>query len=457
VAVPIYFTGVTWWAFAMGPLSMLGFAFTYMVVALFFGLLGWSLSGKMQIPLMQHPGCPLSMMVLPWLSFAQGLQLCDNAFVHTLRQSLGNNYVFASMVSLGEYEMVEATLKGRQERTKNLGAQPLTNLPKVDREIFFLQLANIAEDNNHDKFVSCFKHYMFSQGFLERKKSDKAAKFWKQLAEDYKTMGNGPGEHFHKSDDRGLRGFFIRYFFYVMLGLDTEDTEVFNTLLVLMKGDAPIAKAYLWPFALAGAANGAIRDIDVMIEKKAAALQNYVEGEERFGKLSKVELSRLCTCIFRLAAITGTLQLAQTVTGGKTLPPFKGMEKIDLVEYWDKMDLRDVNALEKFCYEAGRIYPPVSSVHHVATEPFSAKLQGSTVNFPAGTKVLVPTNIAMTDEEVWGPDAFTFNPNRPRLMERNMVFANVGPGGTRVCPGANIAIDTCVEILQVLGEVRRSG
>ncbi|CAE7199832.1 kanC [Symbiodinium sp. CCMP2592] len=81
---------------------------------------------------------------------------------------------------------------------------------------------------------------------------------------------------------------------------------------------------------------------------------------------------------------------------------------------------------------------------------------GTAVDFPAGTRILVPMNIAMTDKEVWGVDAFEFNPSRPGLQERNMVFANVGAAGSRVCPGAGIAIDTCVKILQVLGEVRRS-
>ncbi|CAE7350164.1 CYCL [Symbiodinium natans] len=270
------------------------------------------------------------------------------------------------MVSISDYEVVEATLLSGQRRTQLLGAQPLTNLPYVDREIFHLELSNLEVNSLHEKVAACFKHYMFCEGFSERMKSEKAARLWTQLAEDYKTMPHGPGDHFFKVNDSGLHGFFIRYFFYVMVGLDPEDPEVMKTLLPVMKGDVPIAFEYLVPFANLGILNGAIKQIDDRIYS-SPALSDFTEGEERYGKMSKLELARLTTCIFRMAAITGTFQLAKSITGGLKLPPYKDMDKIDIPALWDKLDLKDDVALRNFCYEAARLHPPVSSVHHVAT------------------------------------------------------------------------------------------
>lgn len=458
VAILVYIleVGLTWRALAMGVAAMSIFVALFVIVILLAPQLGcYALSSSLQVSLLQHPGCPLSQMVLPAIGSAQGMELCNNAYCHRLRDALGNNYCYAGMVSIGDYQVVEATLTSGQSRTALLGAQALTNLPKVDRDIFFLQMPNLDVNSLHERFVACFKHYMFSEGFAERMKSEKAARLWAQLAEDYRRMPHGPGEEFHKASDKGLRGFFIRYFFYVMIGLDPEDPEVMRALVPLMQGDTPIGFAYLWPMARLGILNGYINEIDSRIYN-SPALSDFIEGEERYGKMSKLELARLTTCIFRLAAITGTLQLAKSITGGLKLPDYKDMDKIDIPSQWDKLDLKDDIALQNFCYEVARLYPPVSSVHHVATEPFSITLQGTAVDFPAGTRILVPMNIAMTDKEVWGVDAFEFNPSRPGLQERNMVFANVGAAGSRVCPGAGIAIDTCVKILQVLGEVRRS-
>lgn len=447
----------TWWIIPVALLAPLLFVFSFTLVICVAPMCGcFAMSSRLQTSLVQHPKHLLSRLTLPWITVIQGLHMCDNAYCQRIRASMGKNYVLAGMVGVSDYETVAFTLKSAQHRTDYLGAQPLTNLPKVDREIFLLSMANTAKELNHDKFVACFYHYMFREGFEERLKSEKAKKCWAQLAEDYKTMPHGEGEQFYTEDATGLRGFFIRYFFYVMLGTDTEDPEIMKDLVAMMRGDTPIAMCYLWPFAAPNLMGSTIKKVDDRIFN-SSSLAKFVEGEEKFANMTKLELTRLTTCIMRLAAITGTLQLAKSVTGGLTMPPFEDMDKTNVAAEWDKLDLADEQALQNFCLEVARLHPPVSSVHHIATEAFSATIQGRVVDFPAGTKILVPTNLAMTDVDTWGVDAFKFNPSRPALQEKNMVFANVGKQGTRVCPGQYLAMDTCVEILRVLGKVRREG
>mmetsp|Transcript_103282 Transcript_103282/g.246000 ORF Transcript_103282/g.246000 Transcript_103282/m.246000 type:complete len:501 (+) Transcript_103282:75-1577(+) len=414
------------------------------------GCIGFS--GSLQISLIQHPDYVFTRLTMPIFNFMQGMELCDNAFCQRARASVGKNYVYAGMVSISEWQIVKKTLTSGQARTTYLGAQPLANTPKVDRSVFLLELQNLDKDDNHDGFRDCFYHYMFREGFQERVDSANSKKLWEQLAEDYKTMPHGVGDLFFTENDKGLRGFLIKYFFYVMLDIDANDPEVMKTLVKLMGGDTAIALAYLWPFA--GHNQSAIKAVDDLIFG-SSVMGKFKEGEEKFKKMTKLELTRLSTCIFRLAAVTGTLQLAKTITGGLSMPPFEDMDKIDVAAEWDKLDLGDDSALENFILEVGRLFPPVSSVHHIATEPFSVTIQGKTVDFPTGTKILVPTNLAMTDKEVWGVDAFKFNPNRPGLQENSMVFANVGPLGSRVCPGMRIAMDTCMGVLSVLGKIRR--
>eukprot|EP00913_Durusdinium_trenchii_P025027 g23492.t1 len=449
----------TWWIIPVALLAPLLFVFSFTLVICVAPMCGcFAMSSRLQTSLVQHPeprhaekrpespGRPdsspvrrrtekhlLSRLTLPWITVIQGLHMCDNAYCQRIRASMGKNYVLAGMVGVSDYETVAFTLKSAQHRTDYLGAQPLTNLPK-------------AKELNHDKFVACFYHYMFREGFEERLKSEKAKKCWAQLAEER----TGRGEQFYTEDATGLRGFFIRYFFYVMLGTDTEDPEIMKDLVAMMRGDTPIAMCYLWPFAVPNLMGSTIKKVDDRIFN-SSSLAKFVEGEEKFANMTKLELTRLTTCIMRLAAITGTLQLAKSVTGGLTMPPFEDMDKTNVAAEWDKLDLADEQALQNFCLEVARLHPPVSS------EAFSATIQGRVVDFPAGTKILVPTNLAMTDVDTWGVDAFKFNPSRPALQEKNMVFANVGKQGTRVCPGQYLAMDTCVEILRVLGKVRREG
>jgi len=452
----------TWWVLPLAILVPFFFVLIYLTLILATPQFGkWHISSTLQIPLMQHPESLLSRFVMGWVNFGQGLNMCSNAWCQHLREALGKTYVMAGMVGIADYEAVAKVLKSGQFRTDYLGAQPLTNLPKVDRKIFLLGLANTVQGSDHSKFLACFSHYMFREGATERMADEKSKRFWAMLVEDYKTMPHAEGELFYSSDDKGLRGFFIRYFFYVMLGTNTEDEAIMKDLVAMMKGDSQIGYAYLWPMAIFNLIGSTIKAVDKRIFE-SPVMAKFVEGEAQYGNMTRLELTRLTTCIMRLAAITGTMQLAKTITGGLTMPSFADMEKINVAAEWDKLDLNDTVMLENFCLEVARLFPPVSSVHHVATEPFSVVLggsmQGRTVDFPAGTKLLVPTNLAMTEKETWGVDAFKFNPSRPMLREKHMVFAAVGmTDGTRICPGMTLALDTCVEILRVSGKARREG
>jgi cytochrome P450 len=111
----------------------------------------------------------------------------------------------------------------------------------------------------------------------------------------------------------------------------------------------------------------------------------------------------------------------------------------------------------------------VSATHRVATEAFTVPMLPSikdeassspslhSKTFPAGTVILIPMSLAMLDESFWGPTAYDYDASRPNLCPFSMIFNSVGDRSNgRICPGKDLAMNLVVDLLRVLGEVRRS-
>ncbi|KAG5339902.1 hypothetical protein C0989_003049 [Termitomyces sp. Mn162] len=75
--------------------------------------------------------------------------------------------------------------------------------------------------------------------------------------------------------------------------------------------------------------------------------------------------------------------------------------------------------LDAVLKETLRLHPPILENHHEASEtiivPLSDPLPGTTemhLVIPKGTTIVIPLNVIQTDEDVWGPDAELFLPQR---------------------------------------------
>ena len=93
---------------------------------------------------------------------------------------------------------------------------------------------------------------------------------------------------------------------------------------------------------------------------------------------------------------------------------------------------------------------------HVATEDFTAKILGKDRTFPAGTVILIPFALAMTDKNIWGENAHDFDHNRPNLIENSMIFNSVGnKTNNRICPGKSLTMNMAIEMIIECGKVRK--
>ena len=163
--------------------------------------------------------------------------------------------------------------------------------------------------------------------------------------------------------------------------------------------------------------------------------------------------------------------MANAALGAAKLPAYYGRQTdtINQVAYWDDIkDLTDRVALEKHIYECGRLWTPVSAVHQVATADFVAdtslkKSSGEnsnsdsrSVTFPKGTIIQISIILGMLSEEFWGPTTYEYDSDRKNLCPYSMIFNSVGDRSNgRICPGKDLATNLVVDLLQVLGSVRR--
>ena len=180
--------------------------------------------------------------------------------------------------------------------------------------------------------------------------------------------------------------------------------------------------------------------------------------------MTKHEFSMLVTSIVGIAALLGPYHLAKTAMGngngdGGFLPAYEDHEthRIDVRKTWGELDLKDRSEIENYLLECGRLWMPISTSHHVATEPFTTNIRGKEYTFPAGTLMLIPMIMGMLSEKFWGADTYEFNHKREKLCPYSMVFHSVGDRSHgRICPGKSLALTMLTDALIVCGKVRRS-
>lgn len=194
------------------------------------------------------------------------------------------------------------------------------------------------------------------------------------------------------------------------------------------------------------------------IYEKSPVLKAFEEGCPAHANMTKKELVRLMVSVLRIAAKTGTYQLARTILGDLQMPKYKDEStgSIDVAKHWDELPLESREECRRFILEAARLLPPVAMVHRVATEPFTCDFSGTPTSFPAGTLVIVPLSLGNLDRGFWGPTAYEFDHHRENLEEHFLGFNSVGArGGRRVCPGRELALDVLCDILAYVGRARR--
>lgn len=431
------------------------------------------LLNNFQIWALQNPNNLLSKIFLPLISFIEGFLANNATYLDSKRLVFGSNFCCGGQVVMGEFTTLETALTSPQARTWQLGTTVLDanhgpNLDVGGRNVFLLSLSDHEANGitDHQAFRSCMQNYLMNDAALARQKDAIAQKLLNQLAEDYQNMPHGRGGSFFTDNHRGLRAFMVSYLHYVLFGINPEDKEAIALLTELHY----TRRGTLHYFKVIGSILQTInllkhRDLPNLIEQAATiyenspALANFEENKPEYNSMTRRELAKLMTAIMSIAALQGPLHLAHTAMGFRPLPSYKGQKtsEIDVTQDWDKLNLDDRDSILNYLLECARIWMPVSATHRVATEPFTVRIADQEHTFSAGTKILIPMILGMLDKSFWGETTYDFNPQRENLCPYHMGFHSVGDRNAgRICPGRDIALNMLIDVISIVGKVRRS-
>lgn len=419
---------------------------------------------------LQNPEKIFSKILLPLISFVEGLIGNNPVYLDGKRQALGLTFCCAGEVVLGDFQTLETVLTSPQARTWRLGTTMLSqdHAAGVDdggRNVFLISLSDqAAGGNNHQAFRECMNDYLINEQAIERQQDPIAQKLLEDLATDYLNLPHAVGEAFFTDDQRGWMGFIVRYLHYVLFGIDPncEEIAILTHLHYTKKGTLHYfaGSSILEKLNIAGF--GKIPELVeqvATIYENSPALNNFTENNPKYHNMTRRELAKLMVSVMSIAGLQGPLHLGRTAMGFHALPAYKGREtsKVDIVAYWDTLDLDNPEAIKLFLLECGRLFMPVSASHRVATEPFTVNIAGQERTFPTGTKILIPMLLGMLSEDFWGSTAYSFNPERSNLCPFHMGFNSVGDRHAgRICPGKGVALKMLIDVISTVGKARRT-
>ena len=423
-----------------------------------------------QVWALQNPEKWLSKMLLPLISFIEGIIGNKPVYLDAKRQNLGWNFCCAGQVVLGDFPTLETTLTSPQARTWRLGTTILSKdhaagVDEGGRNVFLISLSDeAAGGEDHDAFRKCMNDYLINDAAIARQQDAVAQKLLENLAADYLDLAYEATEVFFTDDQRGWMGFMVRYLHYVLFGIDPDSAEIAvltnlhytgKGTLHYFAGSSILERLNLVGF---GKIPELIEQVATIYEN-SPALANFQENSPEYNNMTRRELAKLMVSVMSIAGLQGPLHLGRTAMGFQSLPDYKDHEtgKIDVLAYWDTLDLDNPEAVKLFILECGRLFMPVSASHRVATEPFTVNMTGKDRTFPAGTKILIPMLLGMLSEDFWGSTAYDFNPQRENLCPFHMGFHSVGDRHAgRICPGKGIALKMLVDVISIVGKARRT-
>jgi cytochrome P450 len=420
----------------------------------------------------ENPQNLVSRSFLPIISFVEGTIANDPPYLDRKRQVLGDAFCCAGEVVLGDFKTLETALTSPQARDWRLGTSMLSSShsPGVDqggRNVLLITLSDpAAGGENHDAFRKCVDNYFFNEGMVMRQNDQVAQRLLNQLAADYvDRITNNNLEEFFNNDQRDWMGFLVRYLHYVVFGINPDDQATIRIITTLhytkrgtlyyFAGSSSLEKLNIWGF----------RQVPELVEQVATiyenspALANFQENDPKYHKMTRRELAKLMVSLMSIAGLQGPLHLGKTAMGYQSLPNYQGRQtdKIDIKNYWDRLDLNDRPSIQLFLLECARLFMPVSASHRVATEPFTVTLAGKERTFPKGTKILIPMLLGMLSEDIWGKTAYEFNADRENLCPFHMGFNSVGSRHAgRICPGKDLALEMLTNVIITVGKARRS-
>jgi hypothetical protein len=406
------------------------------------------------------------------LTLYQSIGANQGAYLYRKRLIHGSNFACAGGVWLSDFSSVKKNLLEPQARTYKVASSQLrvSALPASNfghRSNFLLSLSQKGAGGNGDweAYRKCVEDTLFTEETSLRMKDETSKALIQKLAEGYKESGLGKNRAFFSKEDHtgDLHGFLVRYLHYVIFGLDPFDEAIMKEIKIFHYDMCSAA----YHFAILGPLLQLLKfgrkwpdqfQVVAKIYENSPAISLLKEGQDKYNKMSKVELALLMTSIMSLAGMIGPLTLCNIVLGNRKLCPFEGHEtnEILVTDIWDTLNLDDRDEVKRYIYECGRLRNPVSNTHKVAQEDFVAKIGRRDVSFPKGTIIFIPLQLASLDTTVHRKNTFGFDHNREKLCPLSTIFHSVGDKTNgRICPGKGVAEEMIIDVLIALGKLRK--
>lgn len=399
------------------------------------------LSNWAQLKCLRHP-CALSNLVLSlFYSVEVSLYTLNGAksFLTRRNELFGPNYAALGKLIVGEHAATAGLIEMPQQRGDFLGRARLVGdrLPHG----FLLSLSD--EEAGGDGLHRLLRSYLWTS--LIEPAQARAAEdpvlevIVREIGEELRALGPTPTKEQVRSP---LERFVIRYMFRLLYVIDVDDQQL-DTLQVLFytggltsNYTAALIKPFALPSLFLGGLNTTMAEVVGWI-RDSEALGNYTPSEDN-ANLTKEQWAELLTSVIGIAALGGAGNLAIRMVS--EYPP----------EH--EVDLEDDMAVMRVVLESARRHAPVNNINVVLPGPRTFRIQGESVELPAGTVVAASIGLASLDEHEF-PDPEAFQPDRDNLLSSMVNFNTIGfhPStntGRRTCPGRNLAVGMGVALFR---------
>lgn len=349
----------------------------------------------------------------------------------------GRNFASLGRLVVGEYDVVAEIIDNPQRRGSFIGRGRMVSKRLPKSFLLFLSDEGAGGDGEHRVLHDYIWSTLIAKA-QERVSEPDLADYIDDLVQAVKAQGGSPTA---KAITPDVQRMVIRYMMRVLFDFRATEAQV-KTIASLFYTGGPRSSfilSALKPLAPPGFLLGGLHrdtaEFRQLIED-SPALQDYVPSADS-GNLSKEQYCLLLMSMVGIAALGGGGNLAIYIF--TELPP----------DY--PIDLDDHEAVERAVLETARRHPPVNNVNVILDKDKSFEVGGRSYTFPAGTVVAGSIGLASLDPAQF-PDPTAFKPDRENLASAMLSFNSVGyyphgNHGLRTCPGRNVAIKMCGDLL----------
>lgn len=350
---------------------------------------------------------------------------------------LGPNFAALGRLIVGEYNLTAELVKNPQRLGNFLGPARLLKKRLPPDFLLFLSDQEAGGTDRHKLLHEFIWNSLIIQA-QDRLSSPDLQALIDELVESIKDMGNPPTA---KAITPHVQTMVISYMMLVLLDVKINDEQV-EAIRKLFYTGGPTSSyvlSTLVPLAppgfLLNKLHLNIDDITLLIQN-SPALKDYTPSSAN-AHLSKQQWSELLLAMIGIAALLGGGDLSTYV-----------LSKIP-ADY--PIDTLDREAVHRAVLETARLHAPVNIVNVIIPEPLDVVVAGQQKTLPQGTEVGACIGLAGLDPNQFS-DPDTFNPNRDNLVTSMMNFNSIGfdaisDTGRRTCPGRNIAVSMCADLL----------